>query len=283
MHFLSNANSITKFCTVMTKTTGMPPPFFQLVFFICPLNIFKNKMAASIDLQQTGDTSTTDVIRIVHIPRFRSTRPVWMYHELKLLYGDRIPPLDITTFADIPSFRVNKPQWLIDMNPNGKVPTMAHGPIIMFEGGAICSYMLDRFDVDRVLLPKDPEAVANYYLMVSWCASTLDNLTATSSPINIVLDKSNPLRPMDDVEVNQKYFNEVSAPYITKLLQKSGGPYLCGKSFTAADIIVGFSLMIAQEKMKPTWLEEHNHPEICAYIRSFRNRPALKISIGEEI
>ena len=222
----------------------------------------------------------SSLLRMVHIPRFRSSRPVWMYHELKQIYGDRIPEMEVSTFKDIPSFRTSKPQWLLDMNPNGKVPTMVHGSVNMFEGGAICSYLLDQYDVDRILLPRDPEAIALYYLMVSWCASTLDNLTATSSPINIVLDKSNPTRPMDNLEVNQKYFNEISAPYLTKQLIKSGGPFLCGQKFTAADVIIGYSLLGAKEKMVPSWLDEHLHPELCAYFRAFRHRAGLEKAIS---
>jgi glutathione S-transferase len=224
-------------------------------------------------------TEQTDSIRMVHIPRFRSTRPVWMYHELKQIYGNSLPNMDITTFDDIPAFRASKPQWLLDMNPNGKVPTMAHGPIVMFEGGGICSYFLDRFDVERKLLPRDPASVAMYYQLVSWCASTLDNLIATSSPINIVLDKATAARPMDDVTVNQKYFDEIFAPYITKHLKTVGGPYICGAEFTAADVILGFFVLLAREKMVPTWIEETKYPELFQYVTLIRDRPALQLAI----
>lgn len=223
----------------------------------------------------------SDLIRLVHIPRFRSTRPVWLYHELKAIYGASIPDIEITTFTDIPSFRLNKPQWLLDMNPNGKVPTMAHGDIVMFEGGAICSYFLDLYDdTDRRLLPKDPKYVSTYYLMVSWCASTLDNLTATSSPINIVLDRANAPRPMDDIAVNKKYFDEISVPYISKQLKGSGGPYLCGAQFSAADVVIGFTLLMAREKMVPTWVDEAMYPEICSYVDLLKTRPALLKAIS---
>eukprot|EP01031_Cornospumella_fuschlensis_P038887 gene38887-47302_t len=191
-----------------------------------------------------------------------------------------MPDMEITTFTDIPSFRLNKPQWLLDMNPNGKVPTMAHGDIVMFEGGAICSYLLDLYDTERQLLPRDPKSMSTYYLMVSWCASTLDNLTATSSPINIVLDRANAPRPMDDLAVNQKYFDEVFAPYFIKQLKDSGGPYLCGARFTAADVIIGFTVLMAREKMVPTWVSEAKYPEICRYVDLLRTRPALLKAIS---
>jgi glutathione S-transferase len=231
----------------------------------------------------SGVLSST--IRMVHIPKFRSARPVWMYHELKAIYGTKMPEMEITTFTDIPSFRNNKPQWLLDMNPNGKVPAMAHGPICMFEGGAMCSYLLDLYDTDRKLLPNDPQAVSTYHLLVSWCASTLDNLIATSSPISIALDSTSakyPVRSTDTVATNRKYFDEIFVPYLMKQLTVTarGGGFLCGESFTAADVIVGFYLLMAKDSPKPTWLEEERYPEILAYYERLKSRPAFQKAIS---
>jgi glutathione S-transferase len=216
-------------------------------------------------------------IRLVHITKFRSTRPVWLYHELKEIYGQSaLPPLEVASFADIPGFRKNKPQWLLEMNPNGKVPCMAHNDIVMFEGGAICSYFLELFDVNRILLPRDPKAVSLYYQLVSWCASTLDNLVATSSPINIILDPDRPSRPMDDIVTNKKYFDEIEAPYLTKILRSAKGPYMCGANFTAADVIIGFHLIVgARDKMQPTWITREVYPEIFDYVECLRSRSAF--------
>ena len=223
-------------------------------------------------------------IRIVHIPKFRSTRPVWLYYELLEIYGDAaLPQLELSSFDDVSDFRKNKPEWLLEMNPNGKVPSMAHDKVVMFEGGAICSYLLELFDVDRQLLPRDPEAMSLYYQLVSWCASTLDNLVATSSPINIILDKENPSRPMDDIATNIKYFDEIEAPYFTKVLRSTGGPYMCGERFTAADVIIGYHLLLgARDKMQPSWILRESHPELYDYVERLRNRPALQKAMSTE-
>ena len=218
-------------------------------------------------------------IRVVHIPKFRSSRVVWMYHELQELYGSNVPNLELTTFKDISSFRLNKPQWLLDINPNGKVPTMVHGPVVMFEGGAICSYLIDLFDTDRKLLPRDAEAMSIYYMMVSWCASTLDNLMATSSPIAIVLDRATAPKPMDDVDTNHKYFVEILVPYFSKQINKSGGPYLCGAQFTAADVILGYFLLRATDKFVPAWVSPTENPDMYVYVQLLLQRPALQKAI----
>ena len=60
-------------------------------------------------------------IRMVHVPSMRSVRPVWLYYELKALYGEFIPEIEVTTFTDVPAFRACKPQWLLDINPVGSL------------------------------------------------------------------------------------------------------------------------------------------------------------------
>ena len=220
-------------------------------------------------------------ICLVHIPRFRSTRAVWMYNELKQLYDRGVPEIQLSSFDDVASFRVHKPQWLLDLNPNGKVPCMHHDPVIMFESGAICSYLLDQFDTERLLLTRDPISISTYYLFVSWCASTIDNLCATSSPMNIVIDKSNPnvSRPMDDVITNQKYFDDIFAPYMKNLLNTRKGPYINGAQFTAADVIIGYNLLMAGEKMNPPWISPDKHVELYNYLQILKQRPGFQNAI----
>ena len=50
---------------------------------------------------------------------------------------------------------------------------------------------------------------------------------------------------------------------------------MCGVEFSAVDVIVGYSVLIAGEKMQPSWLDEAKHPRLCEYYRAFRGRPAL--------
>jgi len=208
-----------------------------------------------------------------------------MFQELKTIYGPTMPPLEISTFKDITSFRQSKPKWLLDINPNGKVPSMQHGDISMFEGGAISSFLLHMYDHRKILLPPDPATIAMYYLFVSWTASSLDALTATSGPLNIVIDKSDPSkplpRPMDDVATNHKYFCDVLAPHLTNILLNSGGPYLCGDVFTAADVIIGYNLVNFREKMEPAWIGPEAYPVLFEYYKALMARPGLQFALED--
>lgn len=231
--------------------------------------------------------SNRSTLTMVHIPKFRSTRPVWLFHELRALYPhDQLPEMEILTFDDIPSFRNNKPEWLLQMNPNGKVPALEHRldseKVVLFEGGAICSYLLDHFDTKRKLLPKDSRSTALYHMCVSWCGGTLDNLTATSSPIQRVLCATNDDEKKRELVQNQKYFDQVAAPFLVNLLKQSTGPYLCGSEFTAADVVLGSNGLALCEKMQPPWVSPTKFPELDTYFSLVTSRPACQTACGSK-
>lgn len=45
--------------------------------------------------------------------------------------------------------RTEKPRALLNLNPNGKVPTLSDGDIALYESCAIVHYLLDHYDFDR--------------------------------------------------------------------------------------------------------------------------------------
>ena len=83
---------------------------------------------------------------LYHIPGFRSSRPVWMYHELEKIYAGRrpgFPELELK-IMDKATFRTQKPAEFLALNPNGKIPVLVDGDTVMFDGCAICNYLLER-------------------------------------------------------------------------------------------------------------------------------------------
>ncbi len=102
-------------------------------------------------------------MELFHIPKFRSTRPLWLYYELQAIYGDNLPKIHIHRL-DAGTFREVKPKALLDINPNGKIPAFKDGDVRMFDGCAILNYLLDHYDVDRRLGDKSNKAFsADFY------------------------------------------------------------------------------------------------------------------------
>ncbi len=67
-------------------------------------------------------SSSSNKLVLYHIPKWRSTRAVWMFRELEELYGRRewFPALELVQM-DPATFRTQKTEEFLKLNPNGKV------------------------------------------------------------------------------------------------------------------------------------------------------------------
>ena len=102
-------------------------------------------------------------ITLYHVARTRSVRPLILYHELKSIYGQRIPELMVHSIPKEQLRAPNKAAILYELNPNAKVPVLKHGETVMFEGCAICLYFLEMFDEDHILAPENQDFRAILY------------------------------------------------------------------------------------------------------------------------
>ena len=212
----------------------------------------------------------------------------------------QLPVLRVHTFHDTASFRSNKPEWYLKMNPNGKVPyfrdflsnknegdtrsiiftdlsechTANHsenGQIVeIFESMAICTYLLNRYDVEHKLLFKsDPRYEAKYLQMSYFASGTVDNLTANSSPIQRVVTKytgeTTPGKSSNMMELNEKAFIEVVGPIMDQLMNNEESRcqkgYLYGSNeFGAIDAILAYNMVVLHKRKG--WLSMYCNKEI---------------------
>ena len=110
----------------------------------------------------------------------------------------------------------------------------------MWDSCAICLYFLDVFDLDHILAPKDPVFRAKLYKLMFYLSGTVDNLTAVSSPIQIVLENKKPGEEAEVVAVNKKAYQTLVGPLLATELGE--GPWLFGQNFTALDVVFGFNM-----------------------------------------
>mmetsp|Transcript_41653 Transcript_41653/g.112432 ORF Transcript_41653/g.112432 Transcript_41653/m.112432 type:complete len:231 (-) Transcript_41653:85-777(-) len=213
---------------------------------------------------------------LYHMPLSRSTRPLWLYRELERAYtgSEDLPKLEVHVF-DRATFRTQKPDWYLKLNPNGKVPCLASAgkDLVLWESGAICLHLLDRHDPQSLLGPRDAAARAQLWQLAFYCCGTVDNLTATSSPVQRALPG-----PVEwDDEERRRAWQAVCAPALEDLLRCCGGPYFAGERFGAADVFPGLCCFWLSEKKG--WLEDS--PALLEYYRTLiEPRPAFQASVG---
>ena len=154
----------------------------------------------------------------------------------------------------------NKSADYLAINPMGKVPTIRHDGKVVTEAAAICLYLADAFPQAK-LKPSSAAELADYYRYTLFAAGPVEQ-AVTSRALGWQVPEGR-----DGMAGFGSFEAAIGA--LEHLL--TGRDYVCGKTFTAADVYVGstvdWGLMF---KSIPT------RPAFEAYAERMRDRPAYK-------
>lgn len=191
-------------------------------------------------------------LTLYHAAPSRSSIVHWMLEEL----GE---PYDI----HLVSFKKGEnlePEFLA-INPMGKLPTIKHGDAVITEAAAICTYLADEFPQAKLNVPIGNPQRGAYLKWLFFGPSCVEPA---------VLERAFPRKePAPRSAAGFGDFDTV----MTTLAKGVGAadPYLMGKQFTAADVIIGSALRWGMMfKLVP------ERPEFTAYVARLSERPALK-------
>tara|TARA_B100000676_G_C18078225_1_gene849232 strand:- start:1118 stop:1735 length:618 start_codon:yes stop_codon:yes gene_type:complete len=202
------------------------------------------------------------MLTIYHAPRTRAFRVIWGCEELGIDYT--LVKVDFS-----PEYRAT-PEWRA-LNPVGKVPVMHDGDLTMFESGAMLQYVLDRYGEGR-LQPAPGSHEHALYLQWSWFA------------------ESTFARPLGEIVNHKRAFGDDVIPSVIDEMKARAAlsltaiddavanrEYLLGDHFTGADIMMGYTVMLA-EMMLDGDMPSH----ATAYWQRLQARPALAATRAAE-
>ncbi len=167
-------------------------------------------------------------LRLYEFGPTRAARCRWLLQELELPYE--------CIEVDLRREEHREP-WFLELNPNGKVPVLVDGDLILFESAAICLHLGDRFP-ERGLVPRPgtPErSLHDQWLF--FCASELEQPLWRIRRHEVLYPEHR--RVPADVPVAKEDFAEAARVLEAAL---EGRRYLVGDSFTAADIVAAHTL-----------------------------------------
>lgn len=171
------------------------------------------------------------MITLYHCESARSFRPLWALEELQLSYELKMLPFPP---------RIHAKEYL-EINPLGTIPAFFDGDMRMTESAAICQYLVSRYGPNALDVPV---AAAGYGAYLNWLHFGEATLTF---PQALVLRYSR-LEP--EARRQPQVAEDYSRWFLARLRAVeqvvSSQPYLCGERFTAADISVGYALMLAE-------------------------------------
>ena len=170
------------------------------------------------------------MVTLFHCMSARSFRPLWTLGELGLEYELKMLPFPPRMHA----------RPYLDVNPLGTVPLLLDGEVTMTESAAICHYLATRDGATRLAIsPGEPE----YGSFLNWLHFGEATLTFPQT-IMLRYGRFEPIqRRLPQVEEDYRKWFLARLKGIAPVL--AGRPYLCGEQLTAADISVGYALMLA--------------------------------------
>ena len=201
-------------------------------------------------------------LKLWHAPNTRCFRIVWLMEELGLSYE-----LERTEF--IPPEK----SFFQQSTPTGKFPTLQDGNIVMCESGAITEYVLECYGEGKLAPAIDTSERAAYLQWLHFADST------AFPPIGILIWLLLYREGKDD---NPSLIEDAMARAsvgMAYLEEKLGNKkWLVGDQFTAADIMVGFTLAAAQL----LGVLDERYPVTNAYFERLQQRPAFVAAQSKE-
>lgn len=168
--------------------------------------------------------------------------------------------------------RVHRREFLAH-NPLGTVPLLVHGTTRLTESAAICAYLAARHPAAQLQVLPHEAAYGDYLNWLHMSDATL------AFPLTLVLRYSYfeaPAQRQPQVAADYARWHLARLRAVESAVAHT--PYLCGERFTAADVAVGYALLLSEH------LDLHSSwgPATQAYWQRLKARSALQAALAHE-
>jgi glutathione S-transferase len=150
------------------------------------------------------------------------------------------------------------------INAAGKLPVLVDGDLTLGESGAIVDYVGEKFPASG-LVPAAPAARAQCRRWMFFAVTELEQPLWTIAKHRFALPKE---RRVAAIEETARWEFAGAAKLLDEALD--GRNYICGETFTGADILLAHTLAWARSAKVPV-----ESPRLTAYMDRTLTRPAL--------
>jgi glutathione S-transferase len=200
---------------------------------------------------------------LYHCRQARSFRVLWMLEELEMQYELRLLPFPP---------RVHAREYLA-INPLGTVPYFIDGEARMTESSMICEYLAQRSLGLKLHINPDEPGYAAYLNYIGYGEATLTFPLA----IQLRYGRFEPEeRRLPQAAEDYRRFFAGRLKWIEGPLESR--EYLCGDRFTAADISVGYALLLG----KHVGVDDLYQPQLKDYLARLEARPGFARAVEAE-
>ena len=202
------------------------------------------------------------MIRLYHCADARSFRPLWALEELGVDY-------ELTVMPFPPRYRAKE---YMAVNPLGTIPALVDGETFMTESAAIVQYLATRYGPSPLAVAVEDPAYGAWLNWLHFGEATL------TFPQTLVL-RYRRFEPGKAEVVADDYAKWFLARLraVDRALQDR--EWLCADRFTAADISVGYALLLASN----IGLGSEFTPAVAAYWARLQARPGFQAAKASQI
>ena len=198
------------------------------------------------------------MLTVHHLGKSQSERIVWLCEELGIPYELKHTVRDPVTMLAPADYKA--------LHPIGAAPVITDGDLVLAESGAVVEYIIAKYGNGRLTLKPDHPDFADYLYWFHFVNGTLQAQMGRSMILNrLNLPSDNPMLVATKARVDRS-FDLVDA-------RVRDAKYLAGDEFTAADIMIGFSLTTMRYFLP---YDLKRCPNIILYLGRIAERPAYR-------
>ena len=173
--------------------------------------------------------------------------------------------------VDRPADAHKSPDYL-KLNPNGLIPVLTDGDLVLYETAAICLYLCDMHPQAKLAPAVGTVERAHFYKWLIWLTNTLQaTLITYFYPERSV----NPGNVVGAAEVQAQAERKVGAmlDQLDAELARHGGPWLLGQTYSALD---PYAMMLCRWTRGFASAPARARPHLGPYLRAMLARPAVQ-------
>ncbi len=201
------------------------------------------------------------MLTVHHLGRSQSERIVWLCEELEIPYQLKCYQRDPVTMLAPPEYKA--------LHPIGTAPVITDGDLVLAESGAVVEYILGKYGNGRLALTSGHRDFSHFLYWFHFANGTLQANMGRNMILNrLKLAEDNPVLLATKTRVDRA-FDLIDA-------RTGEAEYLAGSEFTAADIMMGFSLTTMRYFLP---YDLARCPNILGYLRRIGQRPAYRTAM----
>ncbi len=165
------------------------------------------------------------------------------------------------------------PQYLA-LNPNGLIPVLVDGDLVLYETPAILMHLADSHPQAALLPPIGTAERAHAYKWMVWMSNSLQAQLVLYFYAERYVDAA----AMPDFRARVEARIAVLLDQLETQLTSAGGPWLLGANYSAADCMAFVLCCWTRNLQRPA----NSLPALSAYLTRMRQRAAVQRAVATE-